>query len=223
MPERNRFLRGMTVLDRLHARSRCRSCARSATRASPSTRCARCCGSASTRSRRSRDAPLQWATFLGFVFSMVAFLAIPLTVVARYANIFERGVPTTIIIVLLLGRHPADHARHHRRVHRAHLRRGQAPAAVRRGRTHQRGGADVVRIAVLGAGVAGLVAASAPDAGRPYGRRVRALARARRPGGDDRRRRRAPARALLPPPVHARTATSRACTTSWACRTSWSG
>jgi glycosyltransferase involved in cell wall biosynthesis len=49
------------------------------------------------------SAPLQWATFLGFIFSMVAFLAIPLTVVARYANIFERGVPTTIIIVLLLG------------------------------------------------------------------------------------------------------------------------
>ena len=49
------------------------------------------------------SAPLQWATFLGFIFSLVAFLAIPLTVVARYANIFERGVPTTIIIVLLLG------------------------------------------------------------------------------------------------------------------------
>jgi polyisoprenyl-phosphate glycosyltransferase len=49
------------------------------------------------------SAPLQWATFLGFLFSLVAFLAIPLTVVARYANIFERGVPTTIIIVLLLG------------------------------------------------------------------------------------------------------------------------
>jgi glycosyltransferase involved in cell wall biosynthesis len=49
------------------------------------------------------SAPLQWATFLGFLFSIVAFLAIPLTVVARYANLFERGVPTTIIIVLLLG------------------------------------------------------------------------------------------------------------------------
>ena len=47
--------------------------------------------------------PLQWATILGFIFSIAAFLAIPLTVVARYANIFERGVPTTIIIVLLLG------------------------------------------------------------------------------------------------------------------------
>ena len=40
---------------------------------------------------------------LGFFFSVVAFLAIPLTVIARYANLFERGVPTTIIIVLLLG------------------------------------------------------------------------------------------------------------------------
>ncbi len=47
--------------------------------------------------------PLQWATFLGFFFSLVAFLAIPLTIIARYANIFERGVPTTIIAILLLG------------------------------------------------------------------------------------------------------------------------
>ncbi len=47
--------------------------------------------------------PLQWATFLGFIFSIVAFLAIPLTVIARYANLFSKGVPTTIIIVLLLG------------------------------------------------------------------------------------------------------------------------
>jgi polyisoprenyl-phosphate glycosyltransferase len=48
-------------------------------------------------------APLQAATLLGFVFSFLAFLAIPLTVVARYADIYSRGVPTTIVIVLLLG------------------------------------------------------------------------------------------------------------------------
>ena len=47
--------------------------------------------------------PLQFATLLGFAFSALAFLAIPLTIVARYANIYERGVPTTIVIVLLLG------------------------------------------------------------------------------------------------------------------------
>ena len=47
--------------------------------------------------------PLQFATLLGFFFSALAFLAIPLTIVARYAEIYERGVPTTIVIVLLLG------------------------------------------------------------------------------------------------------------------------
>jgi dolichol-phosphate mannosyltransferase len=48
-------------------------------------------------------APLQAATLLGFVFSILAFLAIPLAVVARYTDIYTRGVPTTIVIVLLLG------------------------------------------------------------------------------------------------------------------------
>jgi glycosyltransferase involved in cell wall biosynthesis len=47
--------------------------------------------------------PLQFATLLGFAFSMLAFIAIPLTVVARYTNIYERGVPSTIVIILLLG------------------------------------------------------------------------------------------------------------------------
>jgi dolichol-phosphate mannosyltransferase len=47
--------------------------------------------------------PLQFATLLGFVFSAFAFLLIPLTIVARYTNIYERGVPTTIVIVSLLG------------------------------------------------------------------------------------------------------------------------
>jgi polyisoprenyl-phosphate glycosyltransferase len=47
--------------------------------------------------------PLQVATLLGFAFSALAFLAIPLTVVARYTNIYERGVPSTLVIILLLG------------------------------------------------------------------------------------------------------------------------
>lgn len=47
--------------------------------------------------------PLQFATLLGFAFSLLAFLAIPLAVVARYANIYERGVPSTIVAILLLG------------------------------------------------------------------------------------------------------------------------
>jgi polyisoprenyl-phosphate glycosyltransferase len=48
-------------------------------------------------------APLQAAMLLGFLFSALAFLAIPLTIVARYADIWARGVPSTIVIVLLLG------------------------------------------------------------------------------------------------------------------------
>ncbi|MDA0182283.1 glycosyltransferase family 2 protein [Solirubrobacter phytolaccae] len=102
MPERNRFLRGMTVWIGFSQI------------AVPFVRQERHAGVTKYPLRKmlrfSFDAitsfsstPLQWATILGFFFSVVAFLAIPLTVVARYANIFERGVPTTIIIVLLLG------------------------------------------------------------------------------------------------------------------------
>jgi len=102
MPERNRFLRGMTVWIGFSQI------------AVPFVRQERHAGVTKYPLRKmlrfSFDAitsfssrPLQWATFLGFFFSVVAFLAIPLTVIARYANIFERGVPTTIIIVLLLG------------------------------------------------------------------------------------------------------------------------
>ena len=102
MPERNRFLRGMTVWIGFTQT------------AVPFVRQERHAGVTKYPLRKmlrfSFDAitsfsstPLQWATFLGFFFSVVAFLAIPLTVIARYANIFERGVPTTIIIVLLLG------------------------------------------------------------------------------------------------------------------------
>ena len=102
MPERNRFLRGMTVWIGFSQI------------AVPFVRQERHAGVTKYPLRKmlrfSFDAitsfssrPLQWATFLGFFFSLVAFLAIPLTVIARYANIFERGVPTTIIAVLLLG------------------------------------------------------------------------------------------------------------------------
>ena len=102
MPERSRFLRGMTVWVGFTQT------------ALPYERAARAQGSSKfTLPRMIRlafdaitsfsHAPLQAATLLGFVFSLLAFIAIPLTVVARYANIYERGVPTTIVIVLLLG------------------------------------------------------------------------------------------------------------------------
>jgi polyisoprenyl-phosphate glycosyltransferase len=102
MPERNRFLRGMTVWVGYTQT------------AVPFAREARSAGRTKyTTSRMLRFAfdaitsfsnrPLQFATLLGFFFSGLAFLAIPLTIVARYAEIYERGVPTTIVIVLLLG------------------------------------------------------------------------------------------------------------------------
>jgi polyisoprenyl-phosphate glycosyltransferase len=102
MPERNRFLRGMSVWVGFTQT------------AVTFERAARTAGRTKYTLRRmlrfSFDAitsfsnrPLQWATVLGFVCSALAFLAVPLTVVARYANIYERGVPTTIVVVLLLG------------------------------------------------------------------------------------------------------------------------
>jgi polyisoprenyl-phosphate glycosyltransferase len=102
MPERSRFLRGMTVWVGFTQT------------AIPYERAARTGGSSKyTLHRMIRlafdaitsfsHAPLQAATVLGFVFSLLAFLAIPLAIVARYADIYERGVPSTIVIILLLG------------------------------------------------------------------------------------------------------------------------
>src|SRR3954466_3952327 len=47
--------------------------------------------------------PLQVATFLGFAATVIAFLGLPLVIAARYAGIYERGVPSLMFVVLLLG------------------------------------------------------------------------------------------------------------------------
>src|SRR3954451_14663948 len=102
MPERNRFLRGMTVWIGFTQT------------AVPFVREERHAGVTKYPLRKmlrfSFDAitsfssvPLQWAMFLGFICSGLAFLGIPLTIVARYTNVYERGVPSTILIILLLG------------------------------------------------------------------------------------------------------------------------
>lgn len=102
MPERNRFLRGMSVWVGFTQT------------AVTFEREARTAGRTKYTLRRmvrfSFDAitsfshrPLQIATLLGFAFSALAFLAIPLTVIARYANIYDRGVPSAIVVILLLG------------------------------------------------------------------------------------------------------------------------
>jgi polyisoprenyl-phosphate glycosyltransferase len=102
MSERNRFLRGMSVWVGFNQT------------AVTFQREARATGRTKYTARRmlrfSFDAitsfshrPLQFATLLGFAFAALAFLLIPLTIVARYTNIYERGVPSTIVIILLLG------------------------------------------------------------------------------------------------------------------------
>ena len=47
--------------------------------------------------------PLQMATLLGFVFSTIAFLAIPVAIGFRIAGEFVPGVTTVLLVVLLLG------------------------------------------------------------------------------------------------------------------------
>jgi dolichol-phosphate mannosyltransferase len=102
MPERNRFLRGMTVWVGFTQS------------AVPFVREERTAGVTKYPLRKMlrfsfdaifsfTSAPLQWATLLGFLFSGLAFLGIPLTIIARYTQIYERGVPSTILIILLLG------------------------------------------------------------------------------------------------------------------------
>ena len=78
--------------------------------------------------------PLQAATVLGFLFSIVAFLAIPVAIGFRIAGEFVPGVDHGPARRAAARRHPADHGRDHRRVPRARLRRGQAAAALHRSR-----------------------------------------------------------------------------------------
>jgi glycosyltransferase involved in cell wall biosynthesis len=102
MRERNRFLRGMTVWVGY------------VQTAVPYSRDARYAGQTKYTLRRmirfSLDAvasfssfPLQIATFLGFLFSLIAFVSLPLVVVARVLDIYDAGVPSLLFVVLLLG------------------------------------------------------------------------------------------------------------------------
>jgi polyisoprenyl-phosphate glycosyltransferase len=102
MRERNRFLRGMTVWIGFTQT------------ALPYERDARFAGSTKFTPRKmlrfAFDAitsfswlPLQAATFLGFFFSALAFIGLPLVVFARYAGIYVPGVSSVLFVVLLLG------------------------------------------------------------------------------------------------------------------------
>jgi glycosyltransferase involved in cell wall biosynthesis len=102
MPERARFLRGMTVwIGFTQTAVSYQRAARTAGRTKFSL---------GKMLRFSFDAiasfsyfPLQIATLVGFLISVIAFVAIPLTVIARYANVFVPGISTTLIAILLLG------------------------------------------------------------------------------------------------------------------------
>ena len=102
MRERNRFLRGMTVWVGFTQT------------ALPYEREARAGGETKYTLRKmlrfSLDAmasfshlPLQLATLLGFAFSALAFLCLPLVIVARFADIYVPGVSSVLFVILLLG------------------------------------------------------------------------------------------------------------------------
>jgi len=103
MPERNRFLRGMTVWVGFTQT------------AIPYRREARHAGATKYPLRKmlrfSFDAmasfshvPLQIATLLGFAISALAFfVGVPAVILARVFEIFDPGTPTIITVVLLLG------------------------------------------------------------------------------------------------------------------------
>jgi polyisoprenyl-phosphate glycosyltransferase len=102
MPERSRFLRGMTVwIGFTQTAVTYRRAARTAGETKFTLR---------KMLRFSFDAissfsyfPLQMATLIGFVIALIAFLAIPLTIVARYSDLFVPGISSTLVVILLLG------------------------------------------------------------------------------------------------------------------------
>jgi polyisoprenyl-phosphate glycosyltransferase len=102
MPERNRFLRGMTVWVGFNQT------------AVPYRRDPRTAGATKFNLRKmvrfAFDAvssfsyfPLQAATLLGFMISALAFLCIPVIAYARIKHQFVPGVTTTLFALLLLG------------------------------------------------------------------------------------------------------------------------
>lgn len=103
MPERNRFLRGMTVwVGFTQTAVQYRRDARhdGATKFTLAKMLRFSFDAISSFSQL----PLQLATWLGFLIAGFAlFVAIPLTVVARYTNQFVPGVSSTIVVLLLLG------------------------------------------------------------------------------------------------------------------------
>ena len=72
--------------------------------------------------------PLQLATYVGLLSAGVAFIAIPVVIVPAHLRLLPARVRLDHDRDPAARRHPADRAGRDRRVRRAHLRRGQAPA-----------------------------------------------------------------------------------------------
>ena len=139
MGERNRFLRGMTVWvgfaqHRLEYK-----------------RDARYAGETKYPLRKmlrfSLDAiasfshlPLQIATYLGFLFAGIAFIAIPVVIGLHFAGGYLPGFGTVTILILLIGGLQLIAVGLIGEYVGSYLRRGQAPAAVHRARAAQRPG-----------------------------------------------------------------------------------
>jgi dolichol-phosphate mannosyltransferase len=102
MPERSRFLRGMTVwVGFTQTTVEYHRAARLAGETKyPLARMVRLAFDGITAFSR---APLQLAMFAGFLCSGLALLTIPLVVVARFTHAFVPGVSSTIVAILLLG------------------------------------------------------------------------------------------------------------------------
>ena len=102
MPERNRFLRGMSMwvgFERASVEYERDPRHAGVTKYTPRKMLRFSFDAISSFS----NVPLQLATFLGFLFSAVAFLAIPVAIGFRIAGEFVPGVTTLLMVVLLLG------------------------------------------------------------------------------------------------------------------------
>jgi polyisoprenyl-phosphate glycosyltransferase len=102
MPERTRFLRGMSawVGFRQESVGYRRDPRRAGTTKYTPRRTVRFALDAISS---FTHVPLQLATVLGFVFSTVAFIAIPVAIGFRIAGQFVPGITTVLLVVLLLG------------------------------------------------------------------------------------------------------------------------
>jgi dolichol-phosphate mannosyltransferase len=102
MPERNRFVRGMTAwigFTQIGVGYRRQPRAAGETKYSPRALLRFGFDAIASFSHM----PLQLATALGFAISLLAFLGLPLVVIARILGIYVAGVPSLLFVMLLLG------------------------------------------------------------------------------------------------------------------------